>query len=123
MNKICFQHDKAKPHTALLTQNYLEQLKIEMGISYIVKKDIPVISPDTAPLDFYGFGHLKQRLATSRAKTIDGIWKFLQQVWSQIPKHTVNKVYSEWKRRLRLVSKRDGAHIENIRNIHKRSVK
>ena len=51
-----------------------------MGISYIVRKDIPVKSPDTAPLNFYGFGYLKQRLATRRPKTlIWGIWKFLQQ--------------------------------------------
>ena len=77
MKKIFIHHDKAKPRTALL------------------RKDIPVKSPDTVPLNFYGFGYLKQRLATSRAKTLNGIGKFLQQEWSQIPEHTVKKVFNE----------------------------
>ena len=75
MDKVFFHHDKATSHTANLTTRYLDQLKTELGISYIDKKNIPVKSPDGSPLDFFGFGYLKQELGKRKARTIAGVWK------------------------------------------------
>ena len=41
MDKVFFHHDKASSHTANDTTAYLDQLKRDIGISYIEKKDIP----------------------------------------------------------------------------------
>ena len=73
MKKVFFHHDKATSHTADLTTKYLEKAKRETGISYIEKHDIPVKSPDASPLDFFGFGYLKQELSKRRATTLNGI--------------------------------------------------
>ena len=46
MDKVFFHHNKASSHTANLTTFYLEQLRCEIGISYLDKEDIPVKAPD-----------------------------------------------------------------------------
>ena len=67
MDKVFFHHDKASSHTSHLTTRYLEKMKRVLGISYIDKEDIPVKTPDASPLDFFGFGYLKQRLGKRKA--------------------------------------------------------
>ena len=62
MDKVYFHHYKASSHTANLTTEYLVKMKAELGISCINKDEIPVKAPDGSPLDFFGFGYLKQRL-------------------------------------------------------------
>ena len=100
MDKVFFHHDKASSHTANLTTSYLEQLRSEIGISYLYKKDIPVKAPDASPLDFFGFGYLKQELLKRRARTLIGVWKLCQRVWSKVDLKMIENVYCSWKRRL-----------------------
>ena len=73
MDKVFFHHDKASSHTAVSTIEYLEQMKDELGISYLNKQDIPVKCPDGSLLDFFGFGYLKQKLFLRKATTLDGV--------------------------------------------------
>lgn len=122
MDKVFLHHDKATVHTAEFTKQYLEKIRQEAGISYIAKEDIPVKAPDASPLDFFGFGYLKQRLQSRRAKTLEGIWKVAKEEWSTIDTEMVKKVMAAWKRRLRLISSRDGAHIENTKAIHSKRI-
>ena len=122
MNKVFFHHDKASSHTANLTTEYLEQLKSSIGISYLEKYYIPVKAPDASPLDFYGFGYLKQQLSKRRARTLNGVWKLSQEVWSHIDVATCQKVFNGWKRRCRLISAKNGEHIEQTKDIHRRRV-
>lgn len=123
MDKVFFHHDKASSHTSHLTTRYLEKMKAELGISYIDKEDIPVKTPDASPLDFFGFGYLKQRLGKRRARTLDGIWKISQEEWSKIDVEMIEKTFSSWKRRLRMVVEKDGEHIEQVKSIHKKLIK
>ena len=123
MDKVIFHHDKATSHTANLTTSYLEQLRSEIGISYLDKENIPVKAPDASPLDFFGFGYLKQELLKRRARTLEGVWKLCGEVWSQIDLKMIQNVYSSWKRRLRLISARKGEQIEQLKTIHKRAIK
>jgi len=122
MNKVFFHHDKATSHTANFTTRYLEQLEREIGIQYLKKQDIPVKAPDGSPLDFFGFGYLKQQLSNRRARTLDGVWKLAQDEWSKIDIEMIKKVFNSWKRRLRLISAKNGEHIEQIKDIHKRKL-
>lgn len=118
MNKVFFHHDKATSHTANLTLGYLDEMRTKYGITYIEKENIPVKTPDASPLDFYGFGYLKQELLKRKARTLDGVWKLSQEVWGQVTLRSIKEVFASWKRRLRMVSQMDGEHIENIKDIH-----
>jgi len=118
MSKVKIHHDAASSHTAKKTAAYAAEVKQKVGVSIIFNKDIPVKSPDASPLDFFGFGFLKRRLFRRRARTERGLWKLMQQEWSKVNQDLVNKVYNCWKRRLRLVVKKHGHHIENTKDIH-----
>ena len=78
INKVFFHHDKATSHTSNLTTDYINEVAEELGITYIEKKEITVKCLDASPLDFFGFGYLKQRIAKRKAKTLEGFWKISQ---------------------------------------------
>lgn len=120
--KVFVHHDAASSHTSKATAAYAHDLRQRLGMTIIPKEEIPVKSPDTSPMDFFGFGVLKQRLFLRKATTLAGVWKVLQQEWNSITPEKVQEVYNSWKWRLRLVTKRSGEHIETTKTIHKRSV-
>lgn len=120
--KIFVHHDKASSHTAKKTTAYAEDLKSRTGITIIPNEEIPVKSPDTSPMDFFGFGLLKQKLHFRKAKTIEGVWKILKEEWNSITPEMVRKVYNSWKLRLRKVAEGNGEHIEQTKKIHRRKM-
>lgn len=122
MHKVVIHHDKASSHTSRETQQYLQQKSLEVGISWLANEDIPVKAPDASPLDFYGFGFLKQKLSRRRPKTVEGLWKVLNEVWSTVSLQDIKKVYDSWKRRCRMVTKMHGKHVEQTKAIHRRRV-
>jgi hypothetical protein len=122
LEKVFLHHDAASSHTAKFTQQYGATLSATTGMKIISNEEIPVKSPDASPMDFYGFGYLKQRLKHRRATTLAGLWKVLNEEWNNVNPQMCTKVFDNWKRRLRLVSKRSGEHIECVRTIHKRRV-
>ena len=123
INKVFFYHNKASSHTADLTEDFLEEMKTELGINYLDKEDIPVKCPDGSPLDFFGFGYLKQGISKRRARTLEGVWKIAQEVWSGIDLPTIERTFADWKRRLRKISAKNGEHIEQTKSIHSKLLK
>lgn len=121
-SKVFVHHDAATSHTANKTRDYADQLHQKLGITLISKKEIPVKSPDGSPLDFFGFGYLKQKLKARRAKTLDGLRKVLVDEWSKITPTDCENVFKAWKRRLRMISETGGHHIEQTKKIHKRKL-
>ncbi|UYV67101.1 hypothetical protein LAZ67_4003896 [Cordylochernes scorpioides] len=97
MDKVFLHHDKASSHTSNKTQQFLQEMKDTLGLNFIRNSDIPVKSPDASPLDFYGFGMLKQRLFNRRPKTEAGLWKAAQEEWSNVSLSKVKEVISEAK--------------------------
>ena len=120
LSKIVVHHDMASSHTAKKTQAYARDLKARLGITIIANTDIPVKSPDASPMDFFGFGYLKRRLFKKRPTTRQGLWKLMKEEWTSINQGLVDRTFAAWKRRLRMVSKIDGQHIENTKTIHRR---
>ena len=123
VSKVMFHHDKASSHTANLTTQYLQDLKERSGLNFIPKELIPVKSPDISPMDFFAFGFLKQVLFLRKASTLPGLWKVLQDEWTKVTPAKCTEVFDSWKRRCRAVSKHDGQHIEQTKNIHRRLLK
>jgi len=120
MHKVFFHHDMSSVHTSIGTMAYLAQLSRDIGISYLKENEMIVKGPDASPLDFYGFGFLKQQLRKSRCTTLEGTWKKSQEIWNTITTETIRKVYNSWKIRLREINRRNGEHIEQLKNIHNR---
>lgn len=116
--KFFFHHDKSTCHTAAYTKAYMDQMTSEHGIRFIQKEDIPIKGPDVSPMDFFGFGYLKQEVKKTRVRTLNGLWKKCQSIWDNISPETCAKVFQSWKKRCRLVAKRHGAHIEQVKEIH-----
>ena len=98
-------------------------MKAELGISFINKNEIPVKAPDGSPLDLFGFGYLKQRLCPEGPELWMVFGNFLRRYWSEIDIAQIQRVFNSWKRRLRLISARDGEHIEQKKGIHRRPFK
>ncbi|UYV80230.1 hypothetical protein LAZ67_18002094 [Cordylochernes scorpioides] len=123
MDKVFLHHDKASSHTSNKTQQFLQEMKDTLGLNFIRNSDIPVKSPDASPLDFYGFGMLKQRLFNRRPKTEAGLWKAAQEEWSNVSLSKVKEVFAAWKVRCREIAKKKGKHIEHMKKIHVRKIK
>lgn len=119
-SKVFVHHDAASSHTARITAQYAAELQQNLGITLISNKDIPVKSPDASPMDFFGFGVLKQAIFKRRATTMDGLCKVLDDEWSKITPEKCLKVFDSWKRRLRSISEKNGEHVENTKQIHRR---
>ncbi|UYV65023.1 hypothetical protein LAZ67_3002852 [Cordylochernes scorpioides] len=115
MDKVFLHHDKASSHTSNKTQQFLQEMKDTLGLNFIRNSDIPVKSPDASPLDFYGFGMLKQRLFNRRPKTEAGLWKAAQEEWSNVSLSKVKEVFAAWKVRCREIAKKKGKHIEHMK--------
>ncbi|UYV63658.1 FZD9 [Cordylochernes scorpioides] len=118
MDKVFLHHDKASSHTSNKTQQFLQEMKDTLGLNFIRNSDIPVKPPDASPLDFYGFGMLKQRLFNRRPKTEAGLWKAAQEEWSNVSLSKVKEVFAAWKVRCREIAKKKGKHIEHMKKIH-----
>ena len=116
--QVFVHHDAASSHTARFMMDYAEDLKRRTGITIIKKSRIPVKSPDASPMDFYGFGFLKQQLFKRKAKTLEGVWKVLNDEWNKVSLITIRKVMESWKKRCHEISSGNGEHVEQTKAIH-----
>jgi len=119
-SKVTVHHDLASSHTSKETAAYAADLKSRLGISIMKNSEIPVKSPDLSPMDFFGFGYLKQRLFNRHASTIEGLWKVVQEEWNQVTQKMVTNVMNSWKKRCRLIRVTNGLHVEPIAQLHRR---
>jgi hypothetical protein len=112
---VVFHHDKAPSHVSQSTVNYLQRLKAETGINSIEPRRIPVKSPDCAPMDFCVFGLLKRRLGNRKPKTLDGLWKALNDEWNKLDMTILQRALLSWKTRCRSISMNHGLQIEPLK--------
>lgn len=108
MHKVFIHHDRACSHTARITEQYLQSQKEQQGIRYLKKDEIPVKEADISPMDFFGFGYIKQKLKKKRPTTLEGLWKLVRETWARLPVDTPGLVMAAWKRRCRMVHKLSG---------------
>lgn len=75
-----------------------------------------------SPLDFFGFGYLKGRLAKRRVKTLRGLKSAAKQEWALRSDELVQRVFKAWQYRLKLLVEKHGNHIENVEKLHNEHV-
>jgi hypothetical protein len=56
-------------------------------------------------------------------KEISGLSGEKRDEWFMITKEMILKVFNDWYFRLKCIRKRNGEHIEHVRQIHKRLIK
>ena len=100
LQRVYVHHDAAPSHTSAKTTEFLKKVSQETKITFIQASEIPVKSPDASPLDFFGFGFLKQRLRAKKATTIAGLRKVARSIWSEISTEAIINVYESWRKRL-----------------------
>lgn len=120
LSKVVVHHDKASSHTAALTQAYARDLEARTGVKIIKNSEIPVKSPDTSPLDFFGFKYLKRRAWRRRPRTSMGLCRVLKDEWMKLDPARVTRVFKNWKLRMKMVVREKGNHIENCRDLHRK---
>ncbi len=94
---VKWNHDMASSHTTNNTTLYLEDLRLRTGMNYIAKENIPVKSPDISPMDFFGFGYLKQAQFHQKARMLNGFWKAVEEEWVKVTPEKFTEVFSAWK--------------------------
>lgn len=113
--RVRIHQDKASSHTSASTRQFLQRMEQETGIHAIPFTDIPVKSPDAAPMDFCAFGLLKRALGGRRPRTIAGLWKVCQEEWLKLDMVVLRKSLLQWKLRCRAIVAMRGNQIEHNR--------
>ena len=121
MRKVYFHHDKASAHTSKSTEKYLRYKAKAMGFGWIQKDDIPVKGCDVSPLDFWGFGKVKQALNKRRPTTMRGLWKAVNEEFNKIKAPECMRVMNSWAARCELVEEMNGEAIQGLKSIHSSS--
>lgn len=104
-----FQQDSAPAHKAKTTQQWLENNVPE----FIRSSEWPPCSPDLNPLDFGLWSILESNACRVRHRNIDELKQALSESWDKIPQSVIANSCNAFFKRLSLVIKNKGNHIEN----------
>lgn len=121
MKKIFVHFDAASSHTSQYTTHDLQLMSKKFGVMFIRKEDIPIKGADISPLDFWGFGYMKNEISKHKSKDLKNFYRKVREIWSAITPETVKKVYQEWMKRCESVVQKGGAHVEQVSYIHDHS--
>jgi hypothetical protein len=72
----------------------------------------PQHSPDLAPLDFFIFGYLKEKMIRIDFESPQGLIDWIQLTFEAIPRHVLESVFESWLRRIQDCLKSKGSYIK-----------
>ena len=104
LKHIIDPHDNARPHTARVSMDYLEENNINV-------LPWPSKSPDLNPIEHI-WDQLDKRVhqRQSPPETLDQLLQMLQQEWQTIPRNNVRNLIESMPRRCRAVLAARGGH-------------
>ena len=114
-----FQQDGAPPHWSLATRALLNTMFPgrwigRAGATDQNMLDWPPRSPDITPLDFFLWGYVKDDVFTLPfPETVEQMMVKIQDAIKKISRALLEKVHERFRRKLKLVIKKKGSHIEN----------
>jgi hypothetical protein len=111
-----FQQDGATPHTAKQTLEWLKQRFHGKIISLKTDKPWPPHSPDLSPPDFFLWGYLKDRVYSTKPRSIAELKRNIRNEIKKIDQDTCKKVIQNFAVRVRECGKLHGGHLEHILN-------
>jgi hemolysin-activating ACP:hemolysin acyltransferase len=107
--KLIFHHDNAPSHASKKTIQFLNESKI----NYVKPEEWMPSSPDAAPMDFSVWGYLKQQVNKQNIETLIELKKNILYQWKKINQIYIDKVLAYWPKRVYLIHKARGYHIEH----------
>jgi hypothetical protein len=107
--KWVLQQDSAPSHRAESTQSYIK----ENVPSHIPAKRWPPCSPDLNPLDYSIWGILKSKVYATHYTTIEEFKTAIVSEFNNLSQAHINNAISIWRKRLNLVIRAEGGHIEH----------
>ena len=103
-----YHQDSAPSHASKKTLKFLR----DNNIPLITPLQWMPNSPDAAPLDYFYWGYLKNRLNKRKVTTISGLKKAIREEVKKVPQNVINKALKSWPRRCRQIYYNKGLHIE-----------
>lgn len=108
-SRTLLHHDNASPHKSAAVLNYLQENKIQLVPH-------PPYSPDLAPLDFWLFPQLKEKLSGTKFQRIQDLAKAVYSELKSIPPSEYRHAFEKWLERLRLCVQVEGGYVEALRH-------
>lgn len=102
-----WHQDSAPSHVSGSTTRYME----ENGMKFITKEQWPPKSPDLAPMDFFVWGWMKNRVRKYKFKTLVGLKLAIKRAWKELPQEFIQNAFDSWPNRLDEVVEAEGGHI------------
>ena len=108
-NHFIFQQDGAPAHRSRQTVAFLNMKVPE----FIEPNNWPPNSPDLNPVDYSIWGALQQLVYRQKIRDLDHLKEVLTSCWEQISQDLIDKAIDQWLRRISLVIRARGGHIEH----------
>lgn len=113
-NKIIFQQDGAGPHNARVVTDHLNEQFPGRWMGRYGPISWPARSPDLNPLDFFLWGHCKEKIYRRLPEDVDDLNNKLHYaIWS-IDNDILEKTQQNLLRRMRACVTMDGGHFEHL---------
>ncbi|GFW37488.1 uncharacterized protein TNCV_860951 [Trichonephila clavipes] len=112
IDKVELHMHKTFSHMSKSTTAYLAKKESETGIKCIPFDEVRVKSPYASAMDFCVLGLLKRALGKRYTRTMNGLWKTVQEEWSKICMTVLRKNLLSRKTQARAIVKNHGYQIE-----------
>lgn len=120
LDNAYFMQDGARPHTAHIVLDFLEEIFDERVISNLYPERYrkgfswPAYSPDLNPCDFFLWGYLKDRVYVGNPTTLQQLEEAILTEIARIPPDFLLNTVQAFPKRLQLVIDNNGGHVEPL---------
>lgn len=112
--RLYFQQDGATCHTSNESIAEVKRLFPGKVISKRGNVDWPPCSPDLSACDFFLWGYLKNKVYIHKPRTLDELKDAISQEIRNIPREMLERVMSNFARRLDLCIQNEGRHLPSV---------
>lgn len=112
--QVLYQQDGAPAHNARIVTAYLNATFGNRWIGTNGPVRWPARSPDLTPLDFFYWGHIKEKVYRTKPQNLDDLSDRITQAVNNITPLKMNNVLREFQERIHLCQEANGNHFENL---------
>jgi hypothetical protein len=113
LENIYYQQDGCPAHSTLLVRAWLDQQFPERWIGRYGSMHWPARSPDLSPMDFFLWGHLKQKVyAEPVGNNVEILKQRITAAVREVNLETLGKVYMEFRNRAERCATNGGDYVE-----------
>ena len=110
LDECWFQQDGAAPHTSNIVLDFLTATFGE----HLTAIEWPPHSPDLNPLDFFLWGHLKDKVYDQKPQCLIDLKAAIRREMKRVTSSTCQNVIDNFRRRMTLLKLKHGGHLEHV---------